>query len=118
MRPRHSRSLVALLILAGVSFSGAARAEEPAHPKPLPPAIVQAWAKAGAEAGWIKVSAFGWHEFRSLQDESVGDLFEFNVPGPTLFTARPKTPGFRVAEWKPGLLTGLAPPPEAFGLDL
>ena len=53
-----------LLLAAATSFPPAA-----AGPAPLPPDVLTAWRKAGAEVGWIAIDALGRREWKFELDE-------------------------------------------------
>src|SRR5438105_2037854 len=51
--------LLAALIVVSVAASASAQPGPAETPKPVPPATVEAWKKAGAEIGWMKLGAKG-----------------------------------------------------------
>ncbi len=109
MQPRCStwrvtvRGMAALAMLATCGLSGFADPPPAKNdpPKPLPKEIVEAWKKAGAEVGWMRVNKFGSLEFLPVKEGKLGDL-----------------PAFRFSRWQEGRLAKLSAPAAAFGLDL
>lgn len=72
--------------------------------KPLPPAVVAAWEKAGFDAGWVGPhKKYGFIIF----SESLKEL-----------EASKAVPVFKAPSWKPGMLESLPAPTSAFGLYL
>ena len=72
-----------------------------AAPKPLPADVVQAWEKAGAQAGWIGIDERGRLAFHRVAEGRPGEI-----------------PAFKFSEWQAGVVARLPQPPQAFGLDL
>ena len=72
--------------------------------KPLPPAVVAAWEKAGFDAGWVgphkKNGSIRFSESLENRDASKA------------------VPSFKKNNWKPGVLESLPVPTSAFGLVL
>ena len=72
--------------------------------KPLPPAVVAAWEKAGFDAGWLGPhKKYGYIDF----SESLKEL-----------EASKAVPAFKAVSWEPGMLEPLSAPTSAFGLYL
>jgi len=73
-------------------------------PKPLPPALVAAWEKAGFVAGWMgPVKDYDFSTFSRTLNE---------------LDASKAVPAFEARNLKPGVLESLPAPATAFGLDL
>jgi hypothetical protein len=97
-RPRVGWVGVTLLALLRADVTTGAG--DQAAPKPLPPEVVRAWEKAGAEVGWMGSVEAGVLRFRAGDEGKAGEV-----------------PGFRFV-WKAGVLPKLAPPAAPFGLDI
>ena len=86
-------------------------------PKPLPPALVAAWEKAGLSrndvAAWVKAGfTAGW--MGPLKNSSFISFFERLEA----LEASKAVPAFKAPRRKPGMLESLPAPTTAFGLDL
>src|SRR5262245_30309864 len=93
------RFLVGLLFCVPSGTEAAPVPQVP--PKPLPEKVVTAWQKAGAEVGWLGPREDGHYQFRTGEPARVGEV-----------------PGFRILQWKRGLLDDLPAPDQPFGLSL
>lgn len=100
------------IVLGVVVLTGSLlRADPPKQeiPKPLPKEVAAAWEKAGARAGWIAVTNWGF-EYRG---NGGVPLHPVNQPPQAGWV-----PGFQIGKWKEGMLKGLPVPATAFALDL
>src|SRR6516162_4261566 len=98
------RTIVAFAVFAVCGFG--ILADPPSAKKDprkhLPPEIVAAWKKAGAEVGWMPVDEFRMTLFRPANAGVAGDL-------PAM--------SFSYPSYKEGVLANLPIPADAFGLD-
>jgi internalin A len=70
-------------------------------PYPLPREVVEAWEKAGAVKGWMRLRVIGFDHVPAWQGGEGGDL-----------------PAFRLFDWQEGVVTKLPAPAVPFGLYL
>jgi hypothetical protein len=77
-----------LAVLVNGGSPGAALGQGPGKlPAALPPELVAAWKKAGADVGWMRVNESGILRFLSDKAGKAGDV-----------------PAFRFSSWKKGVL--------------
>jgi internalin A len=97
------RVMMALAFVATCDLS-CLRAEQPAKkalPEPLPKEVLDAWKKAGADVGWMRIDTFGSLKLMPEKERAAGDL-----------------PAFGFTDWKNGQVVKLPSPAAAFGLHL
>jgi internalin A len=89
------RMLICLLLIGSTVV---AQAPKPEIPKPLPEAVVEEWTRAGFIVGGENIGTLGLPEWQ--MEPKAGAI-----------------PGFRLLDWRPGLMATLPAPETHFSLD-